>query len=103
MNNPTPVQIDPGEIARHMVAERDRLLAEAEDHDANARQARQQASEAAEQVLREGQALAERHERRAAERRAYAEHWNAVIAREEQAAGLPSGSYAVPAESEASA
>jgi len=78
-------RIDLKEITGPMILHRDKLLQEADADIAYAAQARAEAKEAANRALQEGEEVAERYERSAATRRAYAEHWNGVIAREEQA------------------
>jgi hypothetical protein len=83
MSEPYPHPIDPAEITGPMMQHRDTLLAEADRELVDAALAREQAKAAAERILAEGEQAAEHHERRAANRRAYAAHWDGVIAREQ--------------------
>lgn len=82
-----PIAIDLAEIIGPMTLQRDQLLVEADQAAAWAAHAREQARAAAESVLAEGEQTALQHEQTAKTKRAYAERWSGVIARE-QAAGI---------------
>jgi hypothetical protein len=77
------ITIDIDEITGPMYLKRDELLAEAEREDVLAATARAEAKSKAERALSMGEIAAEGHEATAASKRAYAERWDHIIAREE--------------------
>jgi hypothetical protein len=82
------VSIDVNEITGPMYLKRDELLTEAEREDVLAATARTEAKAKAERALSMGEIAAEGHEATAVTKRAYAERWNHIIAREESEAGI---------------
>jgi uncharacterized membrane protein YqiK len=83
-----PIAIDPAEIIGPMLQHRDVLLAEAAQAEAIATQKRAEARAKAERILAEADQAAQTHDQAAATKRAYAEHWDGVITREQAAAGV---------------
>lgn len=82
------IPLDVNEIVGPMILKRDELLNAATLQDDLAAKARQDAKDAAERALNRGEQAAEELEQSAATMRAYAERWNAIIAREETEAGV---------------
>jgi hypothetical protein len=82
------INLDVNEITGPMFLQREMLLGQADEADKQAVLAREAARDEAAKVLQRGEEAAESWEGSAARKRAYADRWSVIIAREESEAGV---------------